>query len=532
MAANQYFQFLSAVIDNLPSEDRDKFAELYKGYEQVFASAYQKWNEDELNTAVSDLQPYSTERWLPYDFTDENSVNRVVTYTSNQDISGGVNLSQRWLIKFSVDNGAPIEVDLRGANPVITTLPEIVQRINNVAGFNFARGVFENSLIQFSTLQRTPVASITFYPASVPARDASEFVLGILPQDLPVTVPEFPHVYSTPYPDDVIVSIPTMQDAIRDDGVEQILTEGVDFILEKELGTISFKNVPKEVMWARRTLIDLETPWNNFGFLMDIYDENSPGYLNVVQGLWFAFWTGPKPSNIRSSLYLLFGLPVAPEEGTVTQVTTTSIQILGSVTGELFEFEIPDDLSSLVSVGDEVLRFQPLVTGIDVFDKINSPGFIEREIGRAGIQRFLLDDASRGSSPDTDETKALAMLEEHTFLPQISVEAFISPDINLSNVKNFLNDIKPLNKTFLFQVIVGRFTETIRLIEKLAIDVSLDVTPNLDSNQTTFAEQAVLDAYEGAEDLALNLDSDVIGMDDFLEIEVYDKNGFVESFIA
>lgn len=532
MAANQYYQFLSAVLDSLPSEDRDLFAELWKGYEQVFASAYQKWNEDELNTALADLQVFTIERWLPYDFTSQNEVNRQVTYTSNQDISGGVNLSQRWLIKFSVDNGAPIEVDLRGANPLRTTLTEIVTRINNAVGFPFARGVFENSLIQFTTIQRTPVANITFYPASVASRDASEFVLGILPGDLPASFPEFPVVFQSSYPDDRIVSIPELQDKIIDDNISILLTEDVDYRFEENLGTIAFKTRPPETLWARRTFIDEETPWNNYGYLMDIYDENSSNYLNVVQGLWFAFWTGPKPSNVRSSLYLLFGLPVAPENGTIQQVTSSSIQLLGTETGELFEFQIPDDLSSLVSVGDEVVRFQPLVSGIDVFDKINAPGFIEREIGRAGIQRFLLDGASRGPDPDTDESKALAMLEEHTFLPQIDVEAFISPDINLSNVKRFLTDIKPLNKTFLFQVIVGRFTEFIRFNEKLGLDVSFDVTPNLDYNQTTFAEQTELDSYETSTNLAMNLDSDILGMSEEVEVEVNDINGPVETFIA
>ncbi len=532
MAADQYFQFLSAVLDNLPTEDRDRFSELYKGYEQVFASVYQKWNEAELNTAISDLQVFSTERWLPYDLTSENTVNRPATYTSNQDISGGVNLSQRWLVRFSVDGGDQIEVDLRGLDPIKTTLSEIVQRFNGAAGFPFARGIFENSLIQFTSLLQSSSANITFYPASIPSRDASEFVLGLLPEDLPVSVPDFPFVFSSPYLDDTIVSIPTLQDNIRDEGITVFLEEGVDYVFETDLGTIAFKEKPKETLWARTTLVDRETPWNNFGYLMEIYDTNGVNYLNVVQGLWFAFWTGPKPSNVKSSLYLLFGLPVAPEEGVIQVVTPTRIQLLGSVTGELFEFEVPSDLIPTVKAGDEVVRFQPLVNGIDVFDKINAPGFIEREIGRAGIQRFLLDDASRGSDPDTDESKALAMLEEHTFLPQISVEAFISPDINLGNVRRFLSDIKPLNKTFLFQVIVGRFTEIINLVEKLAIDVALNVTPNLDSNQTTFAEQAILDDYELNDNPPLNLDSDVIGMDDSIEVEVRDMNGLIETFIA
>lgn len=532
MAADHYFQFLSAVLDNLPEEDRGKFAELYKGYEQVFASAYSKWNEDELNTALSDIQVYTTERWLPYDLTADNTINRKVTYTSNQDISGGINLSQKWLINLSVDGQAPVEIDLRGANPVSTKIDEIITRINNTVGFPFVGSAFSGSLLQFTTLQRTPVASIQFFPASIPSRDASEFVLGILPEDLPITVPEYPYVYASPYPSDRIISVPVLQDNVRGESVSVVLNEGVDYIFETALGTMAFKEEPLPTLWARQTFIDEETPWNNYGYLMGIYDGNSPNYLNVVQGLWFAFWTGPKPSNIKSSLYLLFGLPVSPEEGVVQTVTATTVEILGNVTGELFKFQIPDDLLSLVSVGEIVTRFQPLVSGIEVFDKINAPGFIEREIGRAGVQRFLLSDATRGSAPDTDESRALAMLEEHTFLPQIDVEAFISPDINLGNVKRFLTDIKPLNKAFLFQVIVGKFTEFVRIKEKLTLGVSLNVTPNLDSNQSTFAAEATLTSYESVDNPDLNLDTDILGMSDILEIEVTDINGPVETFIA
>jgi hypothetical protein len=145
-----------------------------------------------------------------------------------------------------------------------------------------------------------------------------------------------------------------------------------------------------------------------------------------------------------------------------------------------------------------VETFDPLVTGIYVWDKINKPGFITEEIGRDGIQRFLLDEATRGYG-DTDETKALRMLEEYTFLPQIVVDAFIYPDINLHNVRLFLDAFRPLNKTYLFQVIVGAFRDLLGLTDRLCLHVDIDVTSTLDQNETTFLEQASLDCYESQE---------------------------------
>lgn len=532
MAANHYYDFLSNVFNLMSSEDRQRMAELWKGYEQVFASVYQKFIENELNTSIADLQSFTTERWLPYDFPDSSKILVPAIFTSNQDLSIGINLTDRWLIKLQIDDGPIYEIDIRGMNASVTTIDEIKARINNTVGFSLARGIFENTVLQLVTHTVGPNSKITILEPSNPLRDASEFVFGVLPEQYPLSVPEYPHVYSNPYAADRVVGIPTLQEDVRDD-TAVILVHGTDFLLNTDNGTIAFKNQPSssKALWARKTLVDEETPWNNYGFLLDIYQKNTPSYRNVLQGLWFAFWNGPKPASVQSSLYLLFGLPVADEDGVISSVSAQSIQMIGR-SGNLYEHPIPSELFSIVTVGQEVTRFDPLVNGIEVFDKINAPGFIEREIGRANIQRFLLDEASRGPGADTDETKALAMLEEHTFLPQISVEAFISPDINLGNVKTFLTSIKPLNKAFLFQVIVGVFEDEIEFIENLGLGVFIDVTPNLDSNQTTFAEQSILDDYEINENDAMNLDSDVIGASELLEIEVYDTNGLVDSFTA
>jgi hypothetical protein len=515
------------VWEALPLEDQERFGETWAGYEQIFGAVYQKMVENDLNVSIERMQSYSTERWLKYVFNSTNTINRKAIYTSNQDLSVGVNLTSRYLLRFRTDGSNVFEIDVRGTNPASTTISEIINKINAAAGFAFANGVFENTVIQLVSQQLQPTGKIEILEPSDISKNATDIILGLEDTDLPKVYPKFSYSYILPY--EKVVSIPSMQNRVRVESTGFMeLIEGVDYAIETN-NIISFLTPPSETVWAKRTLIDDETPWHNFGFLMGIYEKNKPSYLQVLQGLWYAYWTGPKPRNILTSLYLLFGLPVAPGDGVITRVTTTEIDITLLKDGSVRTFTIPSELTAIVSVGSSVLKYEPLVSGIEIFDKISTPGFITEEIGRSNIQRFLLDEASRGTG-DTDETKALELLEEHTFLPQISVEAFISPEINLSNVKTFLNNIRPLSKTYLFQVIVGKFREKIDLQDYCGLAISIDVTPNLDSNQTTFAEQSVLDSYETVNNDALNLDSDVMGFRDSVEIDVLQNSTLIETF--
>lgn len=526
MASNHYFDFLGTVWEQLPSEDKERLGETWQGYEQVFAAAYQKFAEASINVAIKDLLPFNTERWLPYEFNESNKLSEPSIFTSFQDLSLGINLTVKSFLRFSVDGATAVEVDVRGIDPANTSITEIIEKINVAFGFVFSKAIFENTVVQLTSPTSGVNSSIEFLVTADPARNASEFILGLLDSELPLKIPEFPHTYTLPY--SKVPSVPKLRDAIRDESLEVEIAEGVDYEVLNQR-TISFAVEPLEKMWAKRTLFDEETPFNNYGFLMDIFQPTSQRYVEVLQGLWFAFWTGPKPSNVRTSLYLLFGLPTSRFEGTVTEVTASDIT-LTSTLGAVEVFEIPSGLNAIVAVGDTVSKFDPLVDGIEVFDKINKPGFIKDEIGREGIQRFLTEKATRGSGEDTDETKALRTLEEYTFLPQISVEAFISPDINLGNVKIFLEAIKPLNKTFLFQVIVGSFRDPVDFKETHTESADIDVTPNVDSNETTFQDNTILDDYETVDNAGLNLDSNGILFQEKGVVEVRSFGSLIDTF--
>lgn len=132
-----------------------------------------------------------------------------------------------------------------------------------------------------------------------------------------------------------------------------------------------------------------------------------------------------------------------------------------------------DGLEAIVGVGDSVYRFQRLTNGVRIWDKINDPGFVENRLGRSGIDRFLTQNASRGSG-DTDETKALTLLEEHLWIPQALVEA-ASESLNTGDVFTFLNNLKPQWSEFVFAFALD-VEETLDIEEDLQpSDISLEI---------------------------------------------------------
>lgn len=526
MGAGYYFDFLGTVWDHLPSEDRQRYAELWRGYEQVFADFYQKINESDLNIIVKYLRPWEGLRWLPYTFNDETFINVNATYTSTQDISLGISTVNKYLLRLSYDDETPFEVDISGEDKINTNINEVVEKINNKAGFRFCKAVLQNSTLQLVSPTAGVDSKVKVWPTSIASANAAEFLMGLLIGSEPEVFPEYPYIYSLPY--DNVVEIPKLRDKIRDENITVELKSGSDYIL-KNRATISFREEPPVKMWAKLTNTDSENPWYNYGWLMDIYQPNSARYVKTLQGLWFAFWTGPRPLNLKRALYLLFGLPTASEKGTVTSVSPTTIKITG-VSGNIHEYAIPDGLLATVVTGQAVGKFDTLVTGIDIYDKTNRPNFIRNEIGRIGIQRFLTENATSGSDPDTDESKALDWLEEHTFLPQISVESFINPDINLGNVRIFLDAIKPLSKAYLFQVIVGEFQDDVGIDESAIIERDFDVSQNLDWNITKLVEQSTLIEYETMNNSGMDLDLDGVSFNESTEVEVFDHGILIDSF--
>ena len=291
-----------------------------------------------------------------------------------------------------------------------------------------------------------------------------------------------------------IVSIPTLQEQI--DAPTIALEEGVDYVVRGGIlaARASFPMMtlgPTEdrtrALWAEKTLVDKETPYRNFGVLIDFYRQNSEAYKQALEGLWFAFWTGSTPENLRKGLHILLGLPYARAAGTVvglTPPTTTSAgeAQIQDARGQILSYVLPAELDATVALGQEVARFTPLTTGVRIFDRNSDPSFVASRLGRAGIARFLTANASRGPG-DTDETRALTLLEHHLFIPQVLTEALTSL-INVKELLTFLTNMKPKWTEFVFSfnadvdesVTVSNASETVDVAD--TIDASTTINNN------------------------------------------------------
>lgn len=521
--ADYIFNYLRDCYDLMPAADRARIANVWRAYEQVLGDLYTKTIEYEFNIATPRLLAFNNQRWNSFIFNPSTAIIRPAQFVSPADLTGGINLSAQYLLNISVDEDPPIEVNVQGANPLKTTGQEIADKLNAAFGFKFAT-INSSGKTVLTTQTTGPAAKITFWPTSIPTASAVEFIFGIDPENTPDIYPKYPYVYNLK--DKYIQRIPSLVDHILEDKVDVTLVEIADYVVEVGAGIITFNKEPEVKMWAKNTLVNQEVPYNNFGFLMDFYDVNSEQYLQTLQGLWFAFWSGPKPLNIRKALYLLFGLASARTSGTVKSVSPTLITYRedgddGEIDGgQLISIDVPSGLVPVVTKGQRLSKFDFFYTGINVIDQVNKPGFVEEDIGRTGIQFFLTEDASTGVSEETDESKALKTVERNLYLAQVLSDAFISNTVNIGNVKGFLRDISPKHKTFLFQILV-QVDDTVTTDDSIGLSVNFDVTPNVDYNPWLEADPDVLNPGEITAGEELGLDSEVFGHAEESSIEVY-----------
>jgi len=154
--------------------------------------------------------------------------------------------------------------------------------------------------------------------------------------------------------------------------------------------TIRRATDPPEQLWADTTYIDnRQTIEANFGrlvgFKVEDLESRTDGldYLSAVQGLWYTYWFGPTPHNLRVGSQILLGLPFAEKAGTITDVQSpfdvTRSRILiqdadnDSITRSYFfptslGVETNPETDAAYTVGDTIEQFAPISQGVDVTD--------------------------------------------------------------------------------------------------------------------------------------------------------------------
>jgi hypothetical protein len=326
---------------------------------------------------------------------------------------------------------------------------------------------------------------------------APSFVVAQVDGGVSYTINAFPHGQRIAKN---IVSIPTLQDFV--DSPTLVLEEGVDYVVRGgilatraaiPMMTIGPSDTRTRALWAEKTMVDKETPYRNFGVLINFYRQNSEAYKQALQGLWYTFWTGSTRENLRRGLHILLGLPYAQAAGTVVSLSPPTSSTAGAVQiqdarGQILSYTLPAELQATVATGQAVARFTPLCTGVQVIDRNAEPGFVAARLGRAGIARFLTSKATRGPA-DTDETKALALLEHHLFIPQVLTEALTSL-VNVAELTTFLQNMKPQWTEFVFSF-AAETTESVGLNgqgESISAQTTIDATTTINNNESNRIE--------------------------------------------
>lgn len=223
---------------------------------------------------------------------------------------------------------------------------------------------------------------------------------------------------------------------------------------------------PPDTMWAEITYLDnKETIEANFGRLVGFPLDNLEArtdnldYLSAVQGLWYSFWFGPTPNNMRNGAQILLGLPFAQESGTITDIsspydgTRDRILVQDEADPAIYRtYYYPTEVGIAVSretgvdlvVGDFVNQFDPLSKGVQIEDWASDPDWINSFAG----------------SDDLSEVQKI-----HYFL--VRVKDTIADLTNLLFMIDFVLSFKP-KYTYPFFVVLKEIYDTIDIDDALA----------------------------------------------------------------
>lgn len=207
----------------------------------------------------------------------------------------------------------------------------------------------------------------------------------------------------------LVVEIPILQAELKIEDTEAVLRLNLDYFIEPVRGVPALRFLsdvnttgdvwegltPPERVWAEYTYVDnKEVIEANFGLAANLpadrlaQDSTDIDYLSAVRGLWYSFFKGPKPANLRIGAQIFLGLPFAEEAGTIEEVRkdfsssfgrilirdSSSTEIVRSYRFPSFlDLEVNPDTGVPYVVGDAVSQFAPLVEGVEYVDWVKDP---------------------------------------------------------------------------------------------------------------------------------------------------------------
>lgn len=184
-------------------------------------------------------------------------------------------------------------------------------------------------------------------------------------------------------------------DSIQD-GIDlpvTVLLPQQDFLIFEQT---LYLNQLVEPAWFKNVLLDIQTPYNNFGYLLDFQQATSAEYLDLLRALWAAQLGGDQIGTLREFGRIMLGAPPAQYPGVVTAVAPASVSgyaqawtvdVLGD-DGVTRRFTLLD-MPPAVSVGQRVERFTALGAALTVVDAVSDPAWNRAlPLWIYGIERF------------------------------------------------------------------------------------------------------------------------------------------------
>ena len=341
-------------------------------------------------------------------------------------------------------------------------------------------------------------------------------------------------VYSTD--DSSITSIPTLQDGINT--YSNQYSEGTDYTVGD--GTIVWTTGQvSTTLWAPTVYKNEYKISNNFGVLVQEELADSTAYLNAVSGMFYAYWNGPTIRNIRNGLNIFYGLPFAGADGIVFSVTDDSV-IIKEGYNQYESYSLASDQTSDLVVGDSISKFDTIANTIEVFDYISKPRWWDTYSLDMINEDFPISSGTMDSA-----TKKIINNYTKYFTFGIKIDAEEYADLTIVNpgiANRFITKIKPAYTHYKF--IVHNDFRSIDSSDSAGdwlflsddyygtatgLDESwtMDLTYTSSFNYISYiasisgydsSNPITFDEYQDQAHESYDIDGDMIGLYDFLEI--------------
>lgn len=225
--------------------------------------------------------------------------------------------------------------------------------------------------------------------------------------------------------------------------------------------TVVLKALETKILFAPTLETDERLVYQNFGFLLGISPTDIPVdvrvYTRMVQGLWYIALNGPTPFNLSVGVSVLFGYPVATEAGRIHNVEPSgpeTIVTIATAEGVLLDVVIPTSFVATVSIGDMVVKNQPLSDAVEILDDTTSPGWWTA-LSLDRYREHRPPDAPPPPPPTPEQQAAQKALLANSVFGIRLKDRHSDPEINLRAqvmgvTARFLERLKPYYAQFAF----------------------------------------------------------------------------------